>query len=78
MLRAAQGLQKKKGDSHLSVDVLALALVDDGSVAEALKEAGVGVSKVKSELEKIRGEGKVQSASGDSNFQVSPSSLRKA
>lgn len=72
VLRAAQGLQKKKGDSHLSVDVLAMALTDDSSVAEALKEAGMGASKVKSELEKIRGEGKVQSASGDSNFQVRP------
>eukprot|EP01018_Ginkgo_biloba_P010134 Gb_39383 [translate_table: standard] len=71
-IRRAQTLQKKKGDTHLAVDQLIIGLLEDSQIADCLKGAGVSVARVKSELEKLRGgEGKkVESASGDTNFQA--------
>lgn len=71
-IRRAQTLQKKRGDTHLAVDQLILGLLEDSQIAELLNEAGVAASKVKSEVERLRGkEGKkVESATGDSTFQV--------
>ncbi|XP_020098644.1 chaperone protein ClpB1-like [Ananas comosus] len=71
-IRRAQSSQKARGDSHLAVDQLILGLLDDPQVAEALKEAGVSVARLRSAVEKLRGgEGRrVESASADSNFQA--------
>ncbi|KAL7606074.1 hypothetical protein Lser_V15G18653 [Lactuca serriola] len=71
-IRRAQSLQKSRGDTHLAVDQLILGILEDSQISELLKEAGVGASRVKSEVEKLRGkEGKkVESASGDTNFQA--------
>nr|CAD1824143.1 unnamed protein product [Ananas comosus var. bracteatus] len=72
-LRRAQSSQKARGDSHLAVDQLVLGLLDDPQIADALKEAGVSAARVRAELEKLRGkEGRrrVESASGDSNFEA--------
>jgi len=72
VIRRAQTHQKTRGDTHLAVDQLILGLLEDSQIAELLKETGVAASKVKSEVEKLRGkEGrKVESATGDTNFQV--------
>ena len=70
-IRRAQSAQKKRGDSHLAVDQLLLGLLKDAQIADCLKEAGVSASRVRAELEKLRGAGygrKVESASGDSSF----------
>ncbi|XP_027903940.1 chaperone protein ClpB1 [Vigna unguiculata] len=71
-IRRAQSLQKTRGDTHLAVDQLILGLLEDSQIAELLREAGVAASKVKTEVEKLRGkEGrKVESATGDTNFQA--------
>ncbi|KAK9066581.1 hypothetical protein SSX86_013904 [Deinandra increscens subsp. villosa] len=71
-IRRAQSLQKSRGDSHLAVDQLILGLLEDSQIGDLLKEAGVSASRVKGEVEKLRGkEGKkVESASGDTNFQA--------
>ncbi|KAI5081693.1 hypothetical protein GOP47_0001436 [Adiantum capillus-veneris] len=70
-IRRAQSAQRKRGDSHLSVDQLLLGLLEDSQISDCLKEAGVSSSTVKAEIEKTRGEGqKVSSASGDTNFQA--------
>ncbi|KAM0862313.1 hypothetical protein ACQ4PT_045367 [Festuca glaucescens] len=72
-IRRAQSAQKKRGDSHLAVDQLLLGLLEDAQIADCLKEAGVSASRVRDELEKLRGvDGgrKVESASGDSSFQA--------
>ncbi|XP_051209560.1 chaperone protein ClpB1 [Lolium perenne] len=75
-IRRAQSAQKKRGDSHLAVDQLLLGLLEDAQIADCLKEAGVSASRVRDELEKLRGGGgadggrKVESASGDSSFQA--------
>ncbi|BAT79698.1 hypothetical protein LR48_Vigan04g043800 [Vigna angularis] len=71
-IRRAQSLQKTRGDTHLAVDQLILGLLEDSQISELLREAGVAASKVKSEVEKLRGkEGrKVESATGDTTFQA--------
>ncbi|XP_010276256.1 PREDICTED: chaperone protein ClpB1 [Nelumbo nucifera] len=72
VIRRAQSSQKSRGDTHLAVDQLILGLLEDSQIGDLLKEAGVSVARVKSEVEKLRGkEGrKVESASGDTNFQA--------
>ncbi|XAR65527.1 hypothetical protein NMG60_11009678 [Bertholletia excelsa] len=71
-IRRAQSSQKARGDTHLAVDQLILGLLEDSQIGDLLKEAGVSTSRVKSEVEKLRGkEGrKVESASGDTTFQA--------
>ncbi|KAL4181505.1 hypothetical protein AMTRI_Chr12g271490 [Amborella trichopoda] len=71
-VRRAQSSQKSKGDTHLAVDQLILGLLEDSQIGDILKEAGVSPGRVKAEVEKLRGkEGKkVESASGDTNFQA--------
>lgn len=70
-IRRAQSAQKKRGDSHLAVDQLLLGLLEDSQISDCLKEAGVSASRVKAEIEKTRGGSqKVNSASGDTNFQA--------
>ncbi|XP_050224817.1 chaperone protein ClpB1 [Mercurialis annua] len=72
VIRRAQALQKSRGDSHLAVDQLILGVLEDSQIGELLKEAGIATAAVKSEVDKLRGkEGKkVESASGDTNFQA--------
>ncbi|KAK7411351.1 hypothetical protein VNO78_02784 [Psophocarpus tetragonolobus] len=72
VIRRAQSLQKTRGDTHLAVDQLVLGLLEDSQVVEILKEAGVAASKVKGEVEKLRGKQgkKVESATGDTTFQA--------
>lgn len=72
VIRRAQSSQKSSGDTHLAVDQLILGLLEDAQISDVLKEAGVGAARVKAEVEKLRGkEGKkVESASGDTNFQA--------
>ncbi|KAF6985652.1 hypothetical protein CFC21_003485 [Triticum aestivum] len=72
-IRRAQSAQKKRGDSHLAVDQLLMGLLEDAQIADCLKEAGVSASRVRAELDKLRGgdnSRKVESASGDTTFQA--------
>nr|QJD20804.1 casein lytic proteinase/heat shock protein [Ziziphus nummularia] len=71
-IRRAQAAQKARGDTHLAVDQLILGLLEDSQIGDLLKEAGIPSSRVKSEVEKLRGkEGKkVESATGDTTFQA--------
>ncbi|KAL3684679.1 hypothetical protein R1sor_002701 [Riccia sorocarpa] len=71
-IRKAQSLQKKRGDTHLSIDHIILAVLEDPQVSDCMQEAGVLPAKVKQELEKVRGGAgrKVDTATGDTNFQA--------
>lgn len=44
-LKKAQSLQKSRGDSHLAVDQLILALLEDTQIADCFKEAGVSATR---------------------------------
>lgn len=72
VIRRAQSAQKSRGDTHLAVDQLILGLLEDSQLMDLFKEAGVSAAKIKSEVDKLRGkEGKkVESATGDTNFQA--------
>ncbi|KAK9130055.1 hypothetical protein Sjap_010542 [Stephania japonica] len=72
LIRRAQSSQKSRGDSHLAVDQLVLGLMEDSQIGDVCKESGISAARVKSEVEKLRGRDgkKVESASGDSNFQA--------
>ncbi|AAF31725.1 heat shock protein 101; 13093-16240 [Arabidopsis thaliana] len=72
VIRRAQAAQKSRGDTHLAVDQLIMGLLEDSQIRDLLNEVGVATARVKSEVEKLRGkEGKkVESASGDTNFQA--------
>ncbi|XBI18965.1 hypothetical protein VPH35_060603 [Triticum aestivum] len=71
-VRRAQSAQKSRGDSHLAVDQLLMGLLEDPQISDALKEAGISAARVKAEVEKLRGgdNRRVESASGDTNFQA--------
>ncbi|CAI5929116.1 unnamed protein product [Closterium sp. NIES-64] len=69
-LRKAQQIQKKAGDSHLAVDSLVLALMEDSQISEAMKDAGVNAGKVQAALAQARGERKVESATAEGTFQA--------
>ncbi|KAK1265994.1 Chaperone protein ClpB1 [Acorus gramineus] len=70
-IRRAQSSQKTRKDTHLAVDQLILGLLEDAQIGDCLKEAGVSAARVRAEVEKLRGkEKKVESASGDTNFQA--------
>ncbi len=69
-IRKAQKSQKDRDDSHLAVDQLILALLEDSQIADALKEAGVSIARVKKALELVRSKSKkVENANDDSSFQ---------
>ncbi|KAK9165703.1 hypothetical protein Scep_000894 [Stephania cephalantha] len=72
LIRRAQSAQKCRGDTHLAVDQLILGLLEDPQIGDVCKEAGISAARVRSEVEKLRGKGgkKVESASGDTNFQA--------
>ncbi|GBG79085.1 hypothetical protein CBR_g28800 [Chara braunii] len=72
LIRRAQAVQRKKGDSHLAVDLLILAVLEESNVADALKNAGISPSRVKAEAEASRGSKpkKVEDAAGDAGFQA--------
>ncbi|CAJ2664635.1 chaperone protein ClpB1 [Trifolium pratense] len=72
VIRRAQAAQKSRGDTHLAIDQLILGILEDSQIGDLFKEAGVSASRVKSEVEKLRGKDgkKVESASGDANFQA--------
>jgi len=48
--------QKNLGDTKVGVAVLVISLLEDSQISDVLKEAGVVPEKVKSEVEKLRGE----------------------
>ncbi|VAH79254.1 unnamed protein product [Triticum turgidum subsp. durum] len=49
-----------------------MGLLEDPQISDALKEAGISAARVKAEVEKLRGgdNRRVESASGDTNFQA--------
>jgi len=70
-IRKAQKSQKDRCDLHLAVDQLILALLEDPQIADALKEAGVSLARVKKALELVRSKSKkMENVNDDSNFQV--------
>lgn len=70
ILKAAQELQQKNGDSHLAVDHLLLALGKDKDIGPALTEAGLSYSKLETAVKEVRGNRKIDSENAEGSYEA--------
>eukprot|EP00898_Chlorokybus_atmophyticus_P006352 jgi/Chlat1/6718/Chrsp50S06425 len=70
VLKAAQKLQKKQGDSHTAVDHILLALYEDKTVARVLESVGLTKAKVEEAIKSVRGKRKVESKGAEDNYEA--------
>ncbi|KAJ6604644.1 P-loop containing nucleoside triphosphate hydrolase protein [Mycena vulgaris] len=68
VLREAQALQKQMHDSYIAQDHLLLALLKDSSIAAVLKEANLIEATLKTAIEQIRGNRRVESKTAEQGF----------
>ncbi|KAJ7293571.1 P-loop containing nucleoside triphosphate hydrolase protein [Mycena rebaudengoi] len=68
VLRAAQALQKTMHDSYIAQDHLLLALLKDSTIAAILKEANLTEATLKTAIEQIRGNRRVESKTAEQGF----------
>lgn len=69
VLSRAQSIQKDQKDSFLGQDHLLLALIEDNTVEQVLKQAEVDKISLKNAVQKIRGNKRIDSAQADSSQQ---------
>ncbi len=70
VLLRANDITKKTGDEFVSIEPMLLALLETNSTASRiLKDAGLSTSDVQKAIAELRQGQKVQSASGDENYQ---------
>lgn len=70
VLREAQTLQKGNKDSHMAIDHILLALMDDKDIAGATKEFGLTKSKVEQAIKDTRGGKKVEGKNAEATFEA--------
>lgn len=70
VLTHAQELMKKQKDTHTSVDHLLLAVSEEHSVEECLREAEVTLNRLKEAVKEVRGSHRVDSAQAEGNFEA--------
>ncbi|TFK77104.1 heat shock protein [Pluteus cervinus] len=68
VLREAQSLQKTMHDSYIAQDHLLLALVKDSTLSSSLKELGLTEAGLKTAIEQIRGNRRVESKTAEQGF----------
>ncbi|KDQ63541.1 hypothetical protein JAAARDRAFT_29560 [Jaapia argillacea MUCL 33604] len=68
VLREAQSLQKTMHDSYIAQDHILLALIKDTSISPVLKEAGCNEQTVKTAIEQMRGNRRVESKTAEQGF----------
>ncbi|KAF7306920.1 hypothetical protein MIND_00484500 [Mycena indigotica] len=68
ILREAQSIQKATRDSYIASDTLVLALLRDPGIAEIIKEAGLTEAAIKTAVEQIRGNRRVESRTAEQGF----------
>eukprot|EP00899_Mesostigma_viride_P001944 jgi/Mesvir1/11750/Mv00121-RA.1 len=68
VMREAQNMMKSKGDSHLSVDHILLALYNDKAVGGILEGAGLTKEAMKETVTSVRGNRKVENKSAEGTF----------
>ncbi|KAJ3236851.1 hypothetical protein HDU81_010317 [Chytriomyces hyalinus] len=69
-LRAADDVRKKQKDSHLALDHLLLALLEDRESMACLSEAGVNKKAVEQAVQSVRGSHRVDSKSSDATYEA--------
>ncbi|KAI9335336.1 P-loop containing nucleoside triphosphate hydrolase protein [Obelidium mucronatum] len=70
VLRAADDLRKKQNDSHVAVDHVLLAALDDREVLTILNDAGVNRKSLEQAVQQTRGGRRVDSASSDATYEA--------
>lgn len=68
VLRDAQHIQKTMRDSYIAQDHLLLALLKDESIAKVLKENGLTEAALKTAIDQIRGNRRVESKTAEQGF----------
>ncbi|KAF5375057.1 hypothetical protein D9758_000287 [Tetrapyrgos nigripes] len=68
VLREAQSIQKTMHDSYIAQDHILLALLKDPSITPILKEANLTEATVKTAIEQIRGNRRVESKTAEEGF----------
>jgi len=68
VLRSATEMQKKQGDSHMAVDHLLSALLEDKEVAEHLASGGLTKEKAIQAIKETRGTRKVESKNAEATY----------
>lgn len=68
VLREAQSIQKNWHDSYIAQDHILLALFQDPSITPILKEAGLTEATLKTAIQQIRGNRRVESKTAEQGF----------
>ncbi|KAJ3074732.1 hypothetical protein HDU98_010417 [Podochytrium sp. JEL0797] len=70
VLRAADDLRKKQNDSHLAVDHVLLAALEDREAIAALTDGGVNKKSLEQAIQSVRGSRRVDSKSSDAQYEA--------
>lgn len=70
MLREAVELQKTMHDSYVAQDHLILALIKDPTITPVLKEAGLTEAAIKTTVQQIRGNRRIDSRNAEAGFEA--------
>ncbi|KAI6031834.1 P-loop containing nucleoside triphosphate hydrolase protein [Pisolithus microcarpus] len=70
VLREAIELQKTMHDSYVAQDHLLLALIKDSTIQSVLKEAGLTEAVVKTAVQQIRGNRRIESRNAEAGFEA--------
>ena len=69
VLQKAEDLQaKSEGDTHVAVDHLILALLEDGNIKEVMKSNGISRSQIETTVTNMRGSRKVQGENAEETY----------
>ncbi|EKM61054.1 uncharacterized protein PHACADRAFT_247392 [Phanerochaete carnosa HHB-10118-sp] len=68
ILREAQSIQKTMHDSYIAQDHLLLATIKESSISQALKEVGLTEAALKTQIDAIRGNRRVDSKNAEQGF----------
>lgn len=68
VLREAQSLQKTMHDSYIAQDHVILALIKDATITPILKEAGLNEATLKTAIQHIRGNRRIESKKAEQGF----------
>ena len=68
LLREAQSLQKSMHDAYIAQDHLLLALLKDPNMADVFKSCAISETALKSAVEQMRGNKRVDSKNAESGF----------
>ena len=68
VLREAQSIQKTMHDTYIAQDHLLLALLKDSNIASAIKEASLTEASLKTAIQQMRGDRRVDSKNAEAGF----------